>query len=82
MLAAEIRIDLGLKALTVCLANIFLSAAADDNFNFGLEASIFNDVVNTVTHVSSNREELVLLLDVLIFVINVNFSWLPRATSM
>ncbi len=55
MLAAEIGINLGLKALTVCLADIFLSAAADDNF--GLEASIFNDVVKAVTHVSSNREE-------------------------
>jgi len=39
MLAAEIGINLGVKALTVCLADIFLSAAADDNF--GLEAQYF-----------------------------------------
>ena len=55
MLAAEIGINLGLSPNVLQIYIYFSSAAADDNF--GLEASIFNDVVKAVTHVSSNREE-------------------------
>ena len=42
MLAAEIGINVGLKALTVCLADIFLSASAAADDNFGLEAQYFH----------------------------------------
>ena len=55
MLAAEIGINLGLKALTVCLADIFYLPQRTTISDW--RPSIFNDVVKAVTHVSSNREE-------------------------
>ena len=80
MLAAEIRINLGLKAL-VCLADIFLSAAADDNFNFGLEVQYFQRCYQGCH--TCNFESwwilVVLLFDELIFLIRSIFH--PRAAS-
>ena len=55
MLAAEIGINLGLRAHTVCIADIFHLPQRTTISDW--RPSIFNDVVKAVTRVSSNRKE-------------------------
>ena len=57
MLAAEIGINLGLKALTECLADFFFNRPQRTTIS-DWRPSIFNYFVKTVTNISANREDL------------------------